>query len=250
MKEFSIVIPTFNEADKISSNVLKVLNFMREYAKSFDVIVSDDGSKDSTVEIVESMIPENPELTVIRNPHKGKGATLWSGVSHANGEYIYLADADFSSPISELKKLMVWVKDHNYDIVIASREGTGAQRINEPFYRHLIGRIFNSFVQIVLLPGINDSQCGFKVFTNKAAKSIFEKLKLYGPSAPVIEKAYLGAWDVEVLYLAKKLGYKVKEVPVTWTFVKTNRLNFFETSLKMIKDVIRVRVNDLRGVYN
>ncbi len=249
MKEYSIVIPAFNEADKISSTINQVLTFMRGFAESFEVIVSDDGSKDNTADITESFLEENPELILLKNPHKGKGATVWAGVDKAQGEYIYLCDSDLSTPISELKKLSVWARDQGYDIVIGSREGIGAQRIGEPFYRHFIGRIFNFFVQAVLLPGINDSQCGFKLFNKKSAKDIFSRLKIYGPDAPVLEKAYLGAWDVEVLYLARKLKYKIKEVPVIWTFVKTTRLNFFETSIKMVRDVIKVRINDIRGVY-
>lgn len=249
MPEYSIVIPTFNESDKITASLTQVLNFMRSYSDNFEVLVVDDGSSDTTADIIENYRANNPEIKMIRNSHKGKGPTVWTGIMAAQGDYIYLADADFSAPISEFKKLMVWAKDHNTDVVIASREGPGAKRINEPLYRHIMGRIFNYLVQLIALPGINDSQCGFKLFKKDAAKQIFTKLKIYSDEAPILDKPFLGAFDVEVLYVARKLHFKIKEVPVTWTYVKTTRLRVFNTSIKMVRDVINVRINDFRGVY-
>ncbi|HLB51706.1 hypothetical protein A3F07_00740 [candidate division WWE3 bacterium RIFCSPHIGHO2_12_FULL_38_15] len=251
MIEYSVVIPAFNEADKITTSLTQVLSYMRSFSNSFEVIIVDDGSKDNTADIVEKYLESNscPEIKLIKNPHKGKGPAVWTGVMNAEGEYIYTADADLSTPMTELKKLSLWIKEHNFDIVIASREGAGAQRINEPFYRHLLGRVFNYVVQLFALPGIRDSQCGFKLFKKEAAKTTFKKLKLYGETAKTTDKAYLGAWDVEVLYLARKLGYKIKEIPVTWVYVKTTRLNPFKDSLKMLMDVMRVRINYLKGVY-
>ena len=131
----------------------------------------------------------------------------------------------------------------------AQRVVSGAERVNEPLYRHLMGRVFNLLVRVVALPGIKDSQCGFKLFTNKSAKDIFKRLTIYGENAKELEDAYLGAFDVEVLYLAKKLGYKIKSLPVTWTYVKTTRLNPVFSSYNMAKDVFKVRINDLRGAY-
>jgi hypothetical protein len=167
----------------------------------------------------------------------------------ASGEYIYLADADLAAPISEIKKFSVWIKEHEFDLVIASREGMGAKRVGEPFYRHVMGRVFNLVVQAVALPGIKDTQCGFKLFKASAAKDIFERLKIYGPEAKEIKKAYLGAFDVEVLFLARKLGYKIKQVPIVWTYVRTTRLNPFSDSINMAKDVVKVRINYLKGIY-
>ena len=251
MIEYSIIIPAYNEADKITTSLTQVISYMRTFSNSFEVIVVDDGSKDNTAEIVEKYLESNsfPEIKLIKNPHKGKGPSVWTGVMNAEGEYIYTADADLSTPMTELKKLSIWIKDHNFDIVIASREGAGAQRIDEPFYRHLLGRVFNYVVQIFALPGIKDSQCGFKLFKKEAAKKVFKKLKIYGEMAKTTDKAFLGAWDVEVLYLARKLGYKIKEIPVMWVYVKTTRLNPFKDSLKMLFDVMRVRINYLKGVY-
>jgi glycosyltransferase involved in cell wall biosynthesis len=249
MKKFSVVTPTYNESDKISSTITQIVNFMRSFTDSFEIIISDDGSKDNTAQIVDNMREDVPELVLLKNPHKGKGAAVWAGFERAQGDYIYLADADLSAPIDEIKKLLVWTKDNDFDIAIASREGHGSRRIDEPFYRHLMGRGFNFLVQLFALPGINDSQCGFKLFKNKPAKEIFSRLKIYGPKAPEIRDAFLGAFDVEVLYLAKKLGYRIKEVPVTWTYVKTTRLNPIKDSVKMAIDVLKIRVNDLKGLY-
>ncbi len=247
--EYSIVTPAYNEADKITTTLRQMLGFMREYSTEFEIIIVDDGSKDNTAQIVEEYSKENPEVRVIRNKHKGKGPAVWRGMMEAQGDLIYMADADLATPISELKKLSNWIKDHDFDIVIASREGVGAVRVKEPFYRHFVGRVFNFLVQTVALPGIKDSQCGFKLFKKQAAKDIFGKLKIYGDDAPERDQPFFGAFDVEVLYLAKKLGYKVKELPVTWNFVKTPRFNFIYNSFNMAKDVLKVRINDMRGVY-
>lgn len=249
--EYSIVIPAYNEADKITATLTQVVSFMRTFAgpSEFEVLVVNDGSKDNTARMVSNYIISNPEVRLIDNPHKGKGPTVYKGIMEAKGNYIYMADADLSTPISEIKKLLLWIKDQNFDIVIASREGTGAQRLNEPLYRHIMGRGFNFIVQALALPGIKDSQCGFKLYKASAAKNVFAKLKVYGESAPVVDKAFLGAFDVEMLYVAKKMGYKVKEVPVVWTHVKTTRINPVVDSIKMFKDVLLVRLNDLKGMY-
>lgn len=247
--DYSIVIPAYNESDKISSTITQVLGFMRTFAPSFELIVVNDGSADNTAQVVADIAKDNPELTLIDNPHKGKGFTVWTGFKKAQGDLIYMADADLSTPISELKKLSVWAKDQNFDITIASREGVGAERVGEPFYRHLMGRVFNFWVRLVALPGIQDSQCGFKLFKKQAAKDIFSRLQIYGSDSKTIKGAYFGAWDVEVLYLARKLGYTIKQVPVTWVHVKTTRINPLKDSVKMALDVIKVRINDVRGRY-
>lgn len=247
--KYSIVIPVYNEADKINTSLTQVLGFMRTFDGPFEIIVSDDGSVDKSADLIQDYAQGNPEIKLIRNSHKGKAATLVSGVNASLGDYIYLADADFSTHISELKKLSVWVIDQGFDIAIASREGFGANRVGEPYYRHLIGRVFNMLVQIVALPGINDSQCGFKLFKKDVAKQLFAKLVVYGENNKVIKKPFFGALDVEVLYLARKYGYKIKEVPVTWTYVKTTRFNFISNSWKMARDLFRIRVADNRHQY-
>ncbi len=248
--EYSIVIPAYNEADKISSSLTQIVTFMKGFSESFEVVVVDDGSKDSTAQIVEDYARSNVDVRLIKNPHRGKGFAVYTGIMEAKGDLIYTADADLSAPISELKKLTVWVRDQNFDVSIASREGLGAQRVNEPLYRHIMGRGFNIFVQAVALPGISDSQCGFKLFKGTVAKDIFSRLKIYGDKVRDTDKPYFGAWDVEVLYIAKKLGYTVKQVPVVWTYVRTTRLSPIRDSVKMALDVLKIRLNDLKGQYN
>ncbi|OGC70080.1 hypothetical protein A2415_00585 [candidate division WWE3 bacterium RIFOXYC1_FULL_39_7] len=249
MKEYSIVIPAYNEADKISSTLTQVVSFMRTFSPSYEVIVVDDGSRDNTAEMVSEFQKNNPEVVVVRNPHKGKSYAVYTGVMRSDGDLIYLCDADLSTPISELKKLAVWAKDQDFDVVIGSREGKGAQRIGEPSYRHIIGRIFNLLVQVLALPGIQDSQCGFKLLKSPSARRIFANLKVYGPDAKITQKPFFGAFDVEVIYLARKFGYKIKEVPVIWHYVRTTRFNFVENSYKMARDVLKIRLNDAKGLY-
>ncbi|MFC1621926.1 dolichyl-phosphate beta-glucosyltransferase [Patescibacteria group bacterium] len=249
MLEYSIVISAYNEAKNITASLTQITSFMRTFAKEFEIVIVDDGSEDDTANLVESYAKENPEVKLLRNKHKGKGPGIYAGIMAAEGKFIYMADADLSTPISEIKRLANWIIEHEFDIVIASREGLGAKRIKEPLYRHLMGRVFNFFVRVIALPGIQDSQCGFKLFKKEAAKEIFEKLSIYGKDAPEISEAYLGAFDVEVLYIAKKLGYKIKTVPVEWTYMPTERLNPIKDSILMLRDVIKVRLNDRKGVY-
>jgi len=249
MYEFSIIIPAYNESDKIIPSLTQVVTFMRNFSDSFEILVVDDGSSDNTVELVEGYARDNKEIRLIKNAHKGKGPTVWTGMMEAKGRYIYMADADLSTPISELETLFKWITEHGFDIVIASREGIGSKRVNEPYYRHLMGRVFNAMVQIIALKGIKDSQCGFKLFTKKAAKEIFKRTQIYGKDSKELKKGYMGAFDVEVLFLARKLGFKIKEVSVTWTYVQTSRLNPLSDSIKMVMDVVKVRINDLKGIY-
>ncbi len=247
--EYSIVIPAYNEALGITATLSSMLNFMRSFSKEFEIFVVDDGSSDSTADVVATYSIQNPEVKLIENPHKGKGYAVRSGMLASQGDLVLMADSDGAMPIEELKRLLTWIKDHDFDIVIASREGVGAQRKNEPFVRHLMGRIFNLIIQILVLPGIKDTQCGYKLFKGTVASDIFSRLVLFGPNTPDTDKPRVTAFDVEVLFLAKKLGYKVKEVPITWNFIKTVRVSPIRDSLVNLGDVLKVKLNDLKGLY-
>ena len=142
-----------------------------------------------------------------------------------------MCDADLSTPIDELKRFEVWMKDHDYDVVIGSREGTGAQRIKEPFYRHVVGRVFNLFVQIVALPGVKDSQCGFKLFRHDVAKNLFGNMIVYGDSATKHDKAFFGAFDVELLHMARIKGYSIKELQFSGYTLPRAGLTFCTTHI-------------------
>ena len=245
----SVVIPCYNEERNIRRTLLRVEEFLREQSWPFEIVVVDDGSSDKTLALAEEVAEGKKEFRLIKNPHRGKGFTVRTGVLAAAGEYILFSDADLATPIEEVKKLFLWVGKQGFDIAIASREGVGARRENEPLYRHIMGRIFNRLVQLLALRGIEDSQCGFKLFKKEAAYQIFERLYIYGRNAKNLKHAFMGAFDVEVLFLARKFGYKIKEVPVTWHYVKTQRLNPLRDSWLMASDILRVRYYDLQGKY-
>ncbi len=249
MIDYSIVIPVYNEEARATKTLTQVLSFMNTFAPAFEIIVVDDGSKDKTADLVETYIKDHPEIKLIRNEHKGKGPTVRTGVLASSGKYIYTIDCDLSTPMEELKRLSNWMIDNNYDIVIASREGLGARREGEPVYRHIMGRVFNLWVQALVLKGIQDSQCGFKLYKSEVAKSIFSDLIVYGEKTKKLASAFLGAFDVEVLFIARMRGYKIKEVPVKWVFAKTTRLNPIVDSYKMARDVLRIKILGIRGAY-
>lgn len=246
----SVVVPAYNEEKNIERTVRQIHQFLLEESYPFEIVVVDDGSLDKTAEIVEKLAAPLPQTALIKNPHRGKGYTVRAGILASRGSYVLFIDADGSTPIREVKRLFLWLVDHPFDIVIASREGPGAKREQEPYYRHLMGRMFNYVVQLLALPGIKDSQCGFKLFKEEAAHKIFSRLSLYGEEAPEIPFAYTGAFDVEVLFLARRLGYKIKEVPVSWTYNRTERVHPLRDSWRMFRDVVRIRWNALMGVYS
>jgi len=250
--EISVIIPTYNEEKRgIKKNLAVVVDFLEGEEYNYEVIVADDGSTDNTVTVVEKFAQDKERVGVLKLPHRGKGATVRDGMLQAKGKYILFSDADLATPIEELKRLLNWVKEQGFDLAIASREGIGARRENEPWYRHFLGRGFNFLVKLIALRGIEDTQCGFKLFKAAAAKEILKRLQIYGQEeTEELTQPYLGAFDVEILFLAQKLGYKIKEVPVTWHYAATQQLDPLRDSLRMARDVLMVRVNDLRGRYN
>jgi len=249
MIEYSIVIPVYNEEAVITSSLTQILTFMRTFSSSFEVILADDESTDNSVSNIEGYMREHPEVKLMRNQHRGKGYTVRTGMLMASGQYILMADADMAVPIEELKRLMVWMKEHSFDLVIGSREGVGATRHNEPWIRHFMGRVFNLAIRLVAVPGIQDTQCGFKVFTKEAAHNIFKRLVLFGSDTPTVKQPRVTAFDVEVLLIARKLGYKIKEVPITWYYGAGSKVSIIGDSLVNLRDIFKVRINDLLGKY-
>lgn len=245
----SVVIPAYNEEKNIRRTLERLALFFKEQAWTGETVVVDDGSTDKTAKIVKDFGRTHFQVRLIRKKHRGKGCAVRAGVLAATGSFILFSDADLAVDIKEVKRLLLWATEHNFDIVIGSREGLGARRLNEPFYRHLMGRGFNLIVKILLLGGFEDTQCGFKLFKEKAAKDVFSRLVLYGEEAPAVDGARVTAFDVEVLFLAKKRGYKVKEVPTVWEHVKTQRVHPLKDSWRMFLDVLKIRLNNLRGVY-
>ena len=206
----------------------------------------DDGSSDETAKLAEEFSKAHENVRVIKNPHQGKAETVKTGVEEAKGEIILFTDFDQATPIDEVDRLLTFFPE--YDIVIGSRQLPGAKREKEPLHRHIMGLGFNVVVQVIAVRGIWDTQAGFKAFKSEVAKKLFGRLKVYGKAGKV-QGALVTAFDVELLFLAKKEGFKIKEVPIVWHHVATTRVSPLKDSVRMFRDVVRIRMNDLKGVY-
>ena len=244
----SVVIPAYNEEKRIRKTLSEVTTFLDENFSDYELILVDDGSTDSTLEVAKEFATTPNKIKIISNPHSGKGYTVKTGILKANKDYILFSDADLATPIVDLKRFLVWITEYDYDIVIGSRATEGATREGEPFIRHLMGLVFNLVIQVIALRGIKDTQCGFKLFKKDVAHKIFNMTLLY--SGTEIKEAKVTAFDVEVLFIANKLGYKIKEVPVAWDYVDTNRVSPVRDSIVNFLDVIKVRLNDIKGRYS
>ena len=250
----SVIVPAYNEERRLPGTLEAVVAYLEEAPYGSEVIVVDDGSLDHTVAAVEALrraraqAGSRVELRVIRNEHRGKGYAVRTGMLSGRGRYILFTDADLATPFEEWEKLYTFLRDGD-EVVIGSREGLGARRIGEPWYRHLMGRVFNTLVRALALRGIQDTQCGFKAFTYDAAQHIFQAVQLYGADARQVRGPAVTAFDVEVLFLARKWGYTIREVPVTWRHVSGTKVNPLVDSWRLFMDVVRVRWNDLRGRY-
>lgn len=243
----SIVIPAYNELDNLNKGVLADADeYLKTKKYDWEVIVVDDGSSDGTAEKLSSWIKSHPGWQLIKNHHQGKAAAVKTGIIKTKGDYILFTDFDQATPLSEVEKLIPFIKK-DYQVAIGSREVKGSQRLGEPRYRHLMGKVFNFAVQIIAIGGIHDTQCGFKLFTGQAAKDLFNSLVVYGNG--IEKQAFTGAFDVELLYIAQKRGYKIAEVPVSWRHVKTNRINPIRDSIRMFLDLLKIRLTDLSGGY-
>ena len=245
--KLSVVIPAYNESDNFAKGVLEqVQEYLHKRPYRSEVIIVDDGSTDDTTKLVKKFIADKPTWQLITNPHQGKAQTVATGISAAQGKTTLFTDFDQATPLSEIEKLLPFL-DKGEDIVIGSREVEGSQREGEPWYRHLMGRGFNLFVNLFAFGNIHDTQCGFKLFKTAVAQKLFSQLVVYGPHRET--RAFTGAFDVEILYLAHKQGYKIAEVPVFWTHVKTPRISPIRDSVRMFFDLLRIRLADLMGRY-
>jgi len=244
----SVIVPSYNEKKNLSRGALdELVNFLKKQDYSWELILSDDGSTDGTIEALHKFAKEHPHTEVVENVHAGKGPTVKAGMLVAHGEWRLFTDFDQSTSISEITKLLRYTKE--YDVIFGSREMIGAQRDKEPFYRHLMGRGFNLMVQTLAVPGMLDTQCGFKLFSEEATRKLFHSLKIYG-DANLRSDAYTGAFDVELLYLANKFKFKIREVPIEWKHHETNRVSPIKDSLRMLRDIIRIRIADIRKKYD
>jgi dolichyl-phosphate beta-glucosyltransferase len=234
----SVIIPAWNEERRMRSSLQRVATFVQEQPYSLEVIVVDDGSDDATPTIVEEFARVYPFVRLIRNPHGGKGAAVKTGVAEAQGQYLIISDTDLSVPIEELPKFLPPALD-GYDLAIASREVKGAERIDEPYYRHLMGRVYNLLVRVVAVPGIQDTQCGFKAFRREVAREIFPYQTIEG-----------WGFDVEILFIARRFGYGIVEVPVVWYYGTESKVKPVTDTLGMIRYLWQLRLNARQGLYD
>ena len=244
----SVIIPAYNEARRLPFTLQRVLEFLKQQPWTWELIVVDDGSDDATAEQAEQQLANEPHARVIRNPHRGKGYAVRTGMLAGQGRYVLFSDADLAVPFSEWPKLEHYLQQ-GCDVVIASREGVGAQRIAEPAFRHVMGRVFNMIVRLFAVGQFQDTQCGFKVFTHEAAHDLFQAMRLYDDSTVAPRGAAVTAFDVEILFLALRRGYVIEEVPVTWHYGEETKVNTLRDSWRNFRDVFKVRMNALTGRY-
>lgn len=233
----SIVIPVYNEERRLPQTLPPVLAYLARQPFPWEVVCVDDGSTDRTVEIVAGMARKCPELRLLRMPHRGKGHAVRAGMLAARGARRFYSDADFSVPIADLNRFLPVLEEA--EVAIGSREAPGAIRYQEPAYRHLMGRVYNALVRLLLLPGIQDTQCGFKGFREEVVEPLFSRQGMEG-----------WGFDVELLYLARRAGYRIIEVPVHWTYGQHSRLRPMRDAWRMLCDVLRVRWNAWTGRYD
>ncbi len=243
----SVIIPSYNELSNLKRGVLdQVADYLRQQLYTYEVLLSDDGSSDGTVEMLVAFCKMHPNFRLLANPHAGKGPTVKTGMLAAKGEWRLFTDFDQSTPIAETARLLSFTPQ--FQIVTGSREEEGSKRASEPIHRHIMGRVFNSLVQILAVPGIKDTQCGFKLFSAAATEKLFPALYIYGGQIS-LKDAFTGAFDVELLFLAKKYGFSIKEVGVSWLHFASDRVNPIKDSLRMFRDILRIRLADLTGKY-
>lgn len=244
----SVVIPCFNESENLKRGVLDEVNsFLKIKKYAWEVIVSDDGSTDQSLQIVGNFVKKNPDFRLLENTHAGKPFAVRAGIESAKGEIVLFTDMDQSTPIDQVDKLLPWL-EKGYPVVIGSR---GTSRKNFPFYRVLASNVFRILRGAFILPEIIDTQCGFKAFENEVAKKVFSMMEIF--KRKEVSKGWrVTAFDVEALFIAKKLGCKIKEVEVTWKdrdIAKGKQRSFMKESREMAKEILRVRLNDWQRIY-
>jgi len=233
MMELSVIIPAYNEASRIRDSLNRIKNYLRTKQMNFEIIVVDDGSEDGTGRLVQEMIAGFSELKLIHLPfNRGKGFAVRAGMMEAKGKLILMSDADLSAPIEELEKL-VQVIEQGADVAVGSRRAKGAVLLkHQSWFRQNIGLAFGFFTRIILPTGVLDTQCGFKCFKADVAKKLFS-----------LQKSTGFAFDLEILALARKLGFGIKEVPVKWKNSESSKVKPFRHFPAVVKEVIKIRIN-------
>ncbi len=234
----TIIIPAYNEAHRLPQTLPRVMNFVATCTETLDVLVVNNNSQDHTGAVARELAALYPRLRVLEQPLPGKGAAVRQGILAATGRYVFICDADLAMPIEELPRFFPETLGGDYDIAIGSREAPGAQRYHEPWYRHIMGRVFNLVVRVLAVPRIQDTQCGFKSLRREVAQELFALQTIDG-----------WAFDVEILALAQQRGRQIIEVGIPWYYGEGSRVNPIQDSLRMIREVLRVRRNLRAGIY-
>jgi dolichyl-phosphate beta-glucosyltransferase len=237
--DLSIVIPAYNEELRLERTVRDAVEYFRSTRRSFELIVVDDGSRDETTGLVRRLSDQLPEVRLIRlAANHGKGYAVRSGVVNSQGRLVLFADADGATPFAEIERLEAALSD-GADLAVGSRalQAQGVQ-VRAKLYRHLIGRTFHWLVESLTVKGVKDTQCGFKLFRSAVAHDLFSRMRMNGFS-----------FDVEVLVMAKRRGYRIAEVPVNWTHQPGSKVRLTVDSLHMAADLLRIRTLCMRGEY-
>lgn len=241
----SIVIPAYNEERRLPPSLEKIVAYLAQQAYKSEIIVVENGSTDATTQAVQAFIDartdhfDNIRLSLLHSS-PGKGAAVKLGMLAAQGEYRFICDADLAMPIEEINKFLPPCQAVDaFDIAIASRELPDAVRYNEPTYRHVMGRVFNFLVRLLAVPGIQDTQCGFKMFTREAALQLFPLQRING-----------WGFDVEVLYIARQRGLHLVEVPINWYYQDDSRVRPVHDTINMVRELLKIRRNGRAGLYD
>lgn len=233
----SIIIPAHNEEQRLPPSLAKIDHFLQTQPYQAEVIIVENGSKDRTTEVAQAFAKDHPYVRVMNVTTRGKGLAVKAGMLAAHGEYRFICDTDLSMPIEEIVKFLPPYGD-GYDINIGTREGKESKRIGEPEYRHIIGRINTLIIKLTVLRGFEDTQCGFKMFSAAAAEDLFSVQRMSG----------IG-FDIEILFIAKRRGYKIREVPITWYFDADSRMRLVQDSLKLLTEIWEIQQNWRKGLY-
>jgi glycosyltransferase involved in cell wall biosynthesis len=238
--DYSIVIPAFNESARIGKTLERVLECVHSFGWNAEVLVVNDGSTDNTAAIIQSYAAQDPIVRLINNPgNHGKGYSVRNGMLQASGEIVMFTDADLSAPMEEAEMLFAAIHE-GADIAIGSRWlERKRQTIQQPLYRQFFGRCFNAITRMVMGLPFADTQCGFKAFKRQAAQAVFQ-----------LQRIERWGFDPEILFIALKRGYSVREVPVTWGHDERSRISYLRDGLKMLEEIVFIRWNALTGVYN
>jgi dolichyl-phosphate beta-glucosyltransferase len=244
----SLIIPAYNEAARIDITIREATAWLNSQPFATELIVVDDGSDDATAELTDRALSELGRGRMLRIAHGGKAAAVRAGMQAATCDQIAFTDADLATPLSYLTELRAALAA-GCDIAIGSREGAGARRVGEPGYRHLMGRVFNGLVRLLLIPGVHDTQCGFKLFRAEVARDLLLRSRLHRDAGQIVAGPRVTAFDVELLTIARLKGYRICPVPVVWRYGEGSKVRPVRDTWHNVRDVLDVWIAARRGRY-